>query len=246
MQVVKIVENVYRAHWPWNQVNAGFVMTGAGVVVIDSGPSPAAGRELRAAIAEITDEPVVYLVNTHFHSSHTFGNQAFDVPILAHAGCYEKMHKAVEEGWTPETSDLCVEDAPPPAPDLEDLEITPPEIGFEDAGLIAVGDTVISVNHVGCHSPDSIVVHSATAGVVFAGDNLFSGKHPFLRHANASQWIEVLRKVEALDFTVAVPGHGREMEKKDVRNLRVYFESLLRPKGGRPRPDDGDRQLARA
>ncbi len=86
---LKLVDGVYQLQVGPNMVNAGFVVTGDGVVVIDSGPSPKAG------------EPIAYVINTHFHSSHTFGNQAFQVPVIGHSLCRSQMLRASEEEWHP-------------------------------------------------------------------------------------------------------------------------------------------------
>ncbi|MEW8212918.1 MAG: MBL fold metallo-hydrolase, partial [Candidatus Thiodiazotropha taylori] len=67
-----------------NIVNTGFIVTEAGVVVIDSGPSRLYGEQLIAAIAQVTDKPVVKLFITHMHPDHFLGNQAFEgLPIAA-------------------------------------------------------------------------------------------------------------------------------------------------------------------
>src|SRR5690606_9137946 len=58
-----------------NIVNTGFIVTSAGVVVIDSGPSKRYGEAMRAAIAEVTDRPVIKVLLTHHHPDHVLGNQ---------------------------------------------------------------------------------------------------------------------------------------------------------------------------
>ena len=65
-----------------NIVNSAFIVTSEGVVVIDSGPSRRFGEQLRAAIARITDQPILRVLNTHHHPDHFLGNQAFPLPAL--------------------------------------------------------------------------------------------------------------------------------------------------------------------
>ena len=70
-----------------NIVNTGFIVTSAGVVVIDTGPSKRYGEAMRKAIATVTDKPVIEVLLTHHHPDHVLGNQAFsDVPIGALPG----------------------------------------------------------------------------------------------------------------------------------------------------------------
>ena len=66
-----------------NIVNTAFIVTSAGVVVIDSGPSRSYGEQLKRAIARITDKPVSLVLNTHHHPDHFLGNQAFAPETLA-------------------------------------------------------------------------------------------------------------------------------------------------------------------
>ena len=67
-----------------NIVNTAFIVTEAGVVVIDTGPSRRYGEALRQAIAQVTSKPVIQVLITHHHPDHALGNQAFkDVPIGA-------------------------------------------------------------------------------------------------------------------------------------------------------------------
>ncbi len=225
---IGLAENVYYLQTGPNHANAGFVVTGDGVVVVDTGPSPACGEAIKEAVASVTSEPIAYVINTHFHSSHSFGNQAFDVPVIAHAECRAQMERARDDEWSQASVTGWLQENPDRAEEYKNLEITLPAIAFSGSGFLHIGDTMVNLIHLGNHTPDSIAVFLPEQQVVFAGDNLFNGRHPFLRHANASQWVEVIRKLEKSRFEYAVPGHGRAMEAKDVHNLRVYFESLLK------------------
>ena len=77
-----------------NIVNTAFIVTEAGVVVIDTGPSRRYGEALRQAIASVTAKPVIQVLLTHHHPDHALGNQAFkDVPIGALAGTTRLLHE---------------------------------------------------------------------------------------------------------------------------------------------------------
>ena len=77
-----------------NIVNTAFIVTDAGVVVIDTGPSKRYGEVLRQAIAATTDKPVIQVLLTHHHPDHVLGNQAFtDVPIGALAGTTDLLRQ---------------------------------------------------------------------------------------------------------------------------------------------------------
>ena len=225
---ILLAKDVYSLQFGPNQVNAGFVVTDDGVVVIDSGPSPRAGEALRQAIDAVTDQPLAYVINTHFHSSHTFGNQAFGGSVIAHVDCLAQMNRALTHEWSPAHIAKWRKENPEHAAEFEGLRIRVPDLAFSGAGIINIGGKNLQLIHLGNHTSDSIAVHLPEQGVVFAVDNLFDSRRPFLRHANAAQWVEVLQKLEELDLQRAVPGHGAVMEARDVHNLRVYFETLLK------------------
>src|SRR3990167_11196923 len=76
-EVVKLAEGVYGFIGKEGAGNSGFVVTNEGVVVIDTqGPKDLA-LLLKKKIRETTDKPIIYLINTHYHGDHTFGNQYF-------------------------------------------------------------------------------------------------------------------------------------------------------------------------
>jgi glyoxylase-like metal-dependent hydrolase (beta-lactamase superfamily II) len=83
-------------------VNAGLIHTPKGMILIDTTSSATEIKALFEA-AEVCLEEVRLVINTHFHSDHTWGNQVFTCPILAHRSCLERMQANLKNEWSPET-----------------------------------------------------------------------------------------------------------------------------------------------
>ena len=183
-----------------NIVNTGFIVTPAGVLVIDSGPSRAYGEQLRRAIARITDKPVVMVLNTHHHPDHFLGNQAFAPDTLAalpatiksiHSeggSLNENMYRLAGD-WMAGTE--------PVAP-ARPLAAGPLEMGGHRLELIALDG----------HTEADLVVLDRSTGVLFAGDLVFNGRTPTTPHADLQHWQAALDQLEKTPFTTLVPGHG--------------------------------------
>jgi quinoprotein relay system zinc metallohydrolase 1 len=183
-----------------NIVNTAFIVTGEGVVVIDTGPSRLYGEQLRAAIAEITPQPIVQVYITHMHPDHFLGNQAFEnVPIAALGGTREGIRKFGESfndnmyrlvgSWMRGTRVV-----------VPDRTVAPGvrEIGGHRLRLIALQG----------HTGNDLVLLDETTGVLFTGDLAFHGRTPTTPHAELEAWQASLAALRELDFRLLVPGHG--------------------------------------
>ena len=183
-----------------NIVNTAFIVTQAGVLVIDSGPSRAYGEQLRRAIARITRQPVVRVINTHHHPDHFLGNQAFAPDTLAalpgtihgihtEGGSFNDNMYRLAGDWMAGTE--------PVAP-THPLAAGPLELGGHQLELIALEG----------HTGADLAILDRSTGVLFAGDLVFHDRAPTTPHARLPAWQASLDTLEALPFRHIVPGHG--------------------------------------
>ena len=183
-----------------NIVNTAFIVTQAGVLVIDSGPSRAYGEQLRRAIARITRQPVVRVINTHHHPDHFLGNQAFAPDTLAalpgtihgihtEGGSFNDNMYRLAGDWMAGTEPLA-----PTHP----LAAGPLELGGHQFELIALEG----------HTGADLAILDRSTGVLFAGDLVFHDRAPTTPHARLPAWQASLDTLEALPFRHLVPGHG--------------------------------------
>ena len=219
--------------------NAGFVVTGDGVVVVNGLGSPALASELIAAIRRITREPIRHLIVTHFHADHIYGLQAFKsagATILAHPAGKEYLNSDAAQRRL-EASRLGL------APWIDANTRPLPAERWLDATetTLRVGRVDFIIRHVGpAHTPEDLVVFVPQRGVLFAGDLVFRGRIPFVGQADSRQWITSLSRLIDFKPALLVPGHGPVSDSPlvDLELTRDYLVHL-RPSGsgcwsGRP------------
>jgi glyoxylase-like metal-dependent hydrolase (beta-lactamase superfamily II) len=207
--------------------NAGFVITDDGVVVIDALGSPALANELIAEIRRRTEQPIRYVILTHYHADHIYGLQAFKAvgaTILAH-----------QEGREYLNSDLAQRRLEASRQDLfpwidEKTRLVPADRWLDaEETTLRVGSFDFVIRHVGpAHTPEDEVVYVPKRGVLFAGDLVFRGRIPFVGQADSRQWIASLGRLIEFHPKVMVPGHGplSEDPRADLELTRDYLVYL--------------------
>lgn len=183
-----------------NVVNCAFVVTGAGVLVIDTGPTARYGEALRRVIRSVTPMPVVRVLNTHHHPDHFLGNQAFsDIAIEA---AQASITSQLREG--PAFLDNMYRLVLQWAAGTE----LHPATRSAAAGPFELGGHRFEIHLLGGHTAADLVVLDVTTGVLFAGDLVFHERAPTVPHAEADDWLASLDRLANLPATILVPGHG--------------------------------------
>ena len=186
--------------------NAGFVVTGAGVVVFDALGTPSLGHELLRRIREVTNEPVVKVVLSHYHADHIYGLQVFEdlgAEIVAPDGASRYLHsdaagrRLEERGvslypWVNETTRLVA-----------------PDRSIDEATRFRVGDIDFTLSYIGAaHSDGDLTMYVEPDKVLFSGDIIFEGRIPFIGNGDTRHWLETLEHMETTGLTALIPGHG--------------------------------------
>ncbi len=183
-----------------NIINTGFIATGKGVVVINTGPSKRYGEQLRALITKTTPEPIVQVVHLNLHPDYFLGNQAFaDVPRLAtdvtRAGMAREA-KAYEDNLYRLCGDW-----------MRGTEAVLPT-GTLPLGPLRIGNREMELREYRGHTDSDVVLVDKASGVIFAGGLVFAQRIPTTPHAQIAPWLQSLQAFAALPVRTLVPSHG--------------------------------------
>ena len=211
--------------------NAAFVVTGAGVVVIDALGSPPLAAEMLAEIRRITPQPVKTVIVTHYHADHVYGLQT-----LKAAGAEIIAHARADEYLQSDTARLRMQAS---REDLfpwvdENTHLVPPDRRLSGPTTLTLGGLHFEISHGGpAHTPEDLVVWLPEHRVLFVGDLVFRGRIPFVGQADSGAWIKALDRLLAYDATLLVPGHGpvSTEPRADLQLTRDYLVHLRRSMG---------------
>lgn len=226
--LTKIAENVYsyvdvKDASPQSSfaANAGVVVGKDGVLVIDTLVSAKEAKRFISDIRKVTDKPVKYVVNTHYHLDHTFGNAEFaglGATIISHAEDRKNMI-ANGEATLKNAQVLGLTEE-----DLRGTRIAIPTITFTDRMAIDLGGETVELIFIApSHTSGSIVVLLPEKKLLFAGDILFTDFYPYLGEGDLAGWIKFLDYIQSIDVTAIVPGHGPLSGKKDVADMKEFL-----------------------
>ena len=210
--------------------NAGFVVTPAGVVVIDALGSPALATRLLAEIAKVTALPVTHVIVTHYHADHIYGLQVFQAlgaRVVAHRAALAYLNSdAARQRLAVSRQDLA------PWVD-EQTQVVQPDLWLDGPYELLVGGTRIQIKSLGpAHTPEDLAVYLPEDKVLYTGDLVFRGRLPFVGQAASGRWIAALDELLAFGPNVLVPGHGApsttaRQDMQLTRDYLLYLRSVM-------------------
>ncbi|MFK7831220.1 MAG: MBL fold metallo-hydrolase [Congregibacter sp.] len=216
IEAMRVADGVYMLTGQGGNIGLG---VGADATfIIDDQFAPLTDK-IVAAIATVTDRPVDYVLNTHWHYDHTGGNENFGTRgalIMAH----DNVHKRMHAGQTMANGRVV-----DPAP-----KIALPVVTFNDSLTLRVNDQTITGHHVEhAHTDGDTIVFFREANVIHMGDTFFNGLYPFVdlsSGGNINGIIESAARALALGDadTQIIPGHGPLSNKRD---LQRYHDMLV-------------------
>jgi cyclase len=221
----EVANGVYAWIGPEGRTNAGFVVWNDGVLVIDSLYGPTLVKELIDQVRSVTSLPIQYVVDTHAHWDHAFGNQYF-VPavIVAHENCrlslaeHHEFQRQFGLARRPELGD-----------EFRSIPVVPPVIAFRDFMSLNPGGRRIELLYLGpAHTAGDTIVWLPEERVVFAGDVFVNGRSGFAGDGYPRSWVSAITRLSHLPARAFVPGHGDIGDASEVNAFGAWMDGCVR------------------
>jgi len=229
--LTKIADNVYSYTDVKNGspaisfgANAGIIVGKDGIIVIDTLISAKEAQRFISDIRKVTDKPVRYVINTHYHLDHAFGNGEFEkmgAIIISHESDRMNLQNNGEAALKNAGVYGLTES------DIEGTKLAYPSLTFPHRMIINLDGREVQLIYPGpTHTSGSIMVYLPDEKILFAGDILFTGYHPFLAEGDIGGWTQALDSIMSMNVEKIVPGHGPVSGKKDIQDMKVYLRAF--------------------
>lgn len=214
-------------------VNTGVIVGDKGALIVDTRSSAKEGKRFLADIRKITKLPILWVVNTHYHFDHAWGNCVFvdeGAKVIGASPAPELLAKSGPRNLAQyQKNDKTRED-------FEGTTIVPATVSFTGTMTLDLGGIVVELRSLPhAHSPDNLMVWVPQDKVLFSGDLLFVGCHPFLGEGDIQGWITGLDTIASFKAEKIVPGHGPVSTAKDIEEMKAYLKAF----------DDNAKELAK-
>lgn len=213
IETIQLSEHVYMLVGSGG--NIGVSVGDDGVFVIDDQFAPLSEKIL-AAIKKLSDKPLKFLVNTHWHGDHTGGNENManaGATIIAHDNVKVRLQQPKRDGTNNPKEAL-------------------PVITFNDKLNITINDEPIAVFHVAnAHTDGDALLYFTESNVLHTGDTYFKGRYPYIdlnSGGSVNGYIEAARRGLMVidDDTKIIPGHGSQSNKAEYLLFLEMLETL--------------------
>ncbi|MEQ1789027.1 MAG: MBL fold metallo-hydrolase [Rickettsiales bacterium] len=215
----KITENIYMLEGEGG--NIGVLRGGEKTILIDSQFSNLS-EKIQKAVSDISDKPIVFLLNTHHHFDHTGGNENFEksgANIIAHKNVRTRLKngsyiEAFDKKMEPATSEI--------------LPILTYDSGIN---LYEAGEEIELLHYPNAHTDGDTAIFFKTSNVIHTGDIYFNAMYPFIDESNGGSVDGYIKAMEAIidradENTKIIPGHGKLSDKSQMKKDLAMLKDM--------------------
>jgi quinoprotein relay system zinc metallohydrolase 2 len=211
--------------------NIGFVVGLDAVAVIDTGGSYAVGMALKEALRGITQLPIRYVINTHGHPDHVFGNAAFINADAAKAGAQPRLigHAMLPRAMTLRSDAYLRNLKKQLGGAAEKSTLITPSETVQDHLTLDLGHRKLELTAwPSAHTNNDLTVFDTTTGTLWTGDLLFIERTPAV-DGDIKGWLSAMDALKKIPAARTIPGHGPVTHDKNqaLARQRAYLETLL-------------------
>jgi cyclase len=217
LQVTEVAPGLY-FQYHHQESNNAFLVTDDGVLVIDTRQHPKRAEELVATIRSHTAKPIRWVINTHAHGDHYFGNSVFKregATIIAHRDTAGMMQAQFDREMKRRMGYFKQRQYDP-----AEVKLVLPDVTFDSKLTLTLGGRTVEVFYMGPgQNPGDTFIYFPKERVLYAGGPFSKQSWPNPSFTPSMQgWVDVLRKIAAMDAEKYLGGHGGIGSKQDVLN----------------------------
>jgi glyoxylase-like metal-dependent hydrolase (beta-lactamase superfamily II) len=220
--VKRIASDLY-FFFDFNGSNSVFLVTDEGVLVIDTRQHPRAGQQLIAEIRKVTDKPIKWVINSHFHGDHTFGNAAFKAAGATFVT--QKETARIMQKVQPKEMARRVDYFKRTGFDPKEVQLILPDVTFDNEMTIRLGGREVRLFYLGPgqQEGDTFVLFPHARALFTPGAFARHSMPNMLFTTSVENWLKLLDQVAAMDVDTILPGHGDVATRADVKELSAML-----------------------
>ncbi len=200
--------------------NNGWVIMNDGVVVIDAN-YPVGARVIIPKIRAVTDKPVRFVIDTHFHPDHAFGNEIWaeqGATLVAQEATLDELRRSGAAAW---------ELSAKTRPDVAASSLRLPGLTYAEMMAFDDGTHRVELRWPGiAHTRGDTLVWLPREKILFTGDVCVNGSYNYLHDSDVGAWIQALERAKGLGAETVCPGHGPMGGAEIIRDQQAYFIGL--------------------
>jgi cyclase len=202
--------------------NNGWIVMDSYVVEVDAN-YPVGARVVIPKIRAITDKPIRFVVDTHFHPDHAFGNEVWALEgatIVAQVGVLDQLRKSGAAAWELSAKSRA---------DVAASSLCLPSLVYADALAFDDGNHRVELHWPGvAHTHGDTLVWLPRERILFTGDVCVNGSYNYVHDSDIGAWIQALERAKKLGAAKVCPGHGPIGGPEVIADQQAYFIELRR------------------